>query len=98
MGGHDHCPARECHDVLSSRRGDVVEGVKLSFHVFPKDEESGRLWVSRVNRHDLQVSDVTRNTVLCSLHFEGGKRTAQQPHPVRFSQSNYSLSRPKVQR
>ena len=98
MGGHDHCAARECHDGRASRRGDVVNDVRLSFHVFPKDEESRRLWVSRVNRSDLQVKDVTRNTVLCSLHFHEGKRTFLQPHPVSFSHGKYPLCRPKLVR
>ena len=82
-------------DHHGSRRGDVVKGVKVSFHVFPKDEDSRRLWVSRVNRRDLKLKDVTRNTVLCSLHFHEGKRTPEQPHPVKFDHATHPLCRSK---
>lgn len=70
-----------------------MDGTRLSFHIFPKDEDSRRLWVSRVNRADLTLKNVTRHTVLCSLHFHNGKRTAQQPYPVTFSHGTYPLSR-----
>ena len=98
MGGHDHCAARECHDGRSSRRGDVVNGVRLSFHVFPRDHDARRLWVSRVNRADLTVKDVTKSTVLCSLHFHEGRRTTDQPHPINFAHANYQLCRPKSEK
>ena len=97
-GGHHHCAATDCHDGRSSRRGDVVGATRLKFHVFPKDQESLRLWVSRVNREDLPVTAVSKHTVLCSLHFHQGKRTAEQPHPVHFAHRTYPLCRKKSTR
>lgn len=55
----------------------------------------GCMWVSRVNRADLLLKDITNNTVLCSLHFHQGKKTLDQPHPVRFAHRSYPLCRHK---
>ena len=49
MGGHDHCCATGC----TSRRGDVEDRGRLSFHKFPKNIEDKMLWVSRVSRKDV---------------------------------------------
>ena len=89
MGGHDHCCATGC----TSRRDDVEDGVHLSFHKFPKDIEDKMLWVSRVSRKDLPCGKVSKNTMLCSRHFYNGKRTAAQPHPVKFEHKTYPLCR-----
>ena len=51
------------------------------------------LWVSRVSRKDLPCDKVSKNTVLCSRHFYNGKRTAAQPHPVKFGHKTYPLCR-----
>ena len=83
MGGHDHCCAT----------GDEEDGVRLSFHKFPKDIEDKMLWVSRVSRKDLPCDRVSKTTVLCSRHFYNGKRTAAQPHSVKFEHKTYPLCR-----
>ena len=51
MGGNDHCCAVGCR----SRQGMVDdEGTPLSFYTFPKDPDTRRLWVARVNRANLR--------------------------------------------
>ena len=75
-----------------------MNGVCLSFHIFPRDHDARRLWVSWVNCADLTVKDVTKNTVLCSLHFHEGRRTMDQPHPINFAHANYQLCRPKSEK
>ena len=75
----------KCHDGRASRRGDAVKGVKISFYVFSNNKDSRRLWVSRGNRRDLNLGDVTLETVLCSLHFHQRKHMQEQPLPVKFA-------------
>lgn len=70
-----------------------MDGRKISFHKFPSDESALRLWVSRVNRKDLPLEKVTKNTVLCSEHFHERRKTQDQPHPVTFAHGNYPLCR-----
>ena len=41
----------------------------------------------------LVSAKVSNNTVLCSRHFYNGKRTAAQPHPVKFEHKTYPLCR-----
>ena len=41
----------------------------LKFHRIPADPDIRRVWIARINRADLRMSDVTSSTRLCSEHF-----------------------------
>ena len=89
MGGHDHCCAPGC----SYRRGDFADGKRVSFHVFASHDDDCRLWVSRVGRKGLPKTKVSKNTVLCSQHFFGGKKIKDRPHPIKRARGTVPLCR-----
>ncbi|KAI4876934.1 hypothetical protein NFI96_030243 [Prochilodus magdalenae] len=62
-----------------------TEGVL--FVPFPKPKrnaEKCQLWIKLCGRpHSvLNISNITRDTYVCSKHFVDGKPTAEHPHPV----------------
>lgn len=87
MPSHDCCCAHDC----SNRRDPFDKSLK--FHRIPADPDIRREWISRINRSDLRVEDVTSSTRLCSEHFYEGCRTSDQPLPVYFSHKTFPLAR-----
>ena len=88
MPSRDSCCAPGC----KNRRGkDGCEQVK--FYRIPKDEDSRRIWLARINRADLRPAHVTDHTRLCSQHFVPGGRSPSQPYPIKFAHASYPLCR-----
>ena len=48
-------------------------------------------WVRRVNRENLRIDDVTKNTKLCSDHFSGSQPSQEQTYPCFFKHKLYPL-------
>ncbi|KAK3914684.1 3-isopropylmalate dehydrogenase [Frankliniella fusca] len=53
----------------------MVNGVRTneSEEVFLKSLEKSQLWITRINRKDLQEKDINCNTRICARHFVSGK-------------------------
>ncbi|KAL7861002.1 hypothetical protein AOLI_G00173510 [Acnodon oligacanthus] len=56
----------------------------------PKNVEKCKLWIKLCGRpHSLlNISNITRDTYVCSKHFVDGKPTAEHPHPVDASSTH----------
>ena len=65
----------------------------MSFHVFASQDDDCHLWVSRVGRKGLPKTKVSKNSVLCSQHFFGGKKTKHRPHPIKCAHGTFPLWR-----
>ena len=90
IGGREYC----CAAGPSSRRGDFVERWSASsFHDFPSTKFDCQQLVLRVNHKGLPGKKVTKNTVVCSLHFHEKRWTRWQPHHVMFKHGTFCLCR-----
>ena len=63
----------------------------MKFYQIPKDKDAHLVWISCINRLDLRVGDLSKNTRLCSAHFHDGVKTADQPYPIKFSHKTCPL-------
>ena len=84
--GRESCCAVDCRNWRGKAGCDGVKFYRIS-----KDKDARLVWISRINRLDLRVGDLSKNTRLCSAHFHDGVKTADQPYPIKFSHKTYPL-------
>ena len=88
MPGHESCCAFGC---TNRRSKPECKARNVSFFSFPKDMEKRLEWVRRVNRENLRIDDVAKNTKLCSDHSSGGQPSQEQPYPCFFKHKLFPL-------
>ncbi|XP_036445991.1 uncharacterized protein LOC118821470 isoform X2 [Colossoma macropomum] len=75
----------------TTRYPERLDGVFfVPFPKPPKNVEKCKLWIKLCGRpHSLlNISNITRDTYICSKHFVDGKPTAEHPHPVDASSTH----------
>ena len=89
-----HCCYGVCRS--DSRYAGRADMRGVTFMSFPKpnfDREKCERWVRACKRENFGVSNVTKHTYICSLHFVGGNGpTESNPHPMDATASPAQVS------
>ena len=84
---HHHCCVPLC---VNDSRYDP----SLSFHCFPGDPETRKIWIQKIRRDPGKFFNVTTHTKICSAHFtkddftvtQAGKRMLKSgKYPTKFN-------------